>query len=343
MAATLKDIAKETGLSVATISKYINGATLKEKNRVTIERAIKKLGYTVNEYARGLKAQKSHTIGVIIPELSNLFITQIITVVEEILQEKGYSVIICDCHTEEERECKAVKFLLRKMVDGIINMPVCRDGRHLIPATEKGIPIVLVDRMVELSSPCIDYVLIDNIHAAEDATRYLLENGHRHIGIILGEAGIFTSAQRLEGYRQAFINAGYPIPSPEHVIHSDYTVQGGYASMRRLLKAGDCSAVFVTNYEMTLGAMIAINEMGKKIPEEISLIGFDNLDLSQIMHPRLTIVTQPLEKMGAQIARLLLEHLAEEGEHTPVCLALSAALQKEESVANIRNRFVTGQ
>lgn len=115
MSVTLKDIAKETGLSVATISKYINGATLKEQNRVAIERAIKKLGYTVNEYARGLKSKKSRTVGVVIPELSNLFITQIITKMEEILRSQNYSVMICDCHTDKKLECDAVKFLLGRL------------------------------------------------------------------------------------------------------------------------------------------------------------------------------------------------------------------------------------
>ena len=123
MAATIKDIARETGLSLATISKYLNGGSLREKNRLLIEQAIQKLDYHVNEYARGLKSNKSRSIGVVIPELSNLFVTQIISVIEGVLQSQGYSIIICDCQTDPERECQAVQFLLDKRVDGIINMP----------------------------------------------------------------------------------------------------------------------------------------------------------------------------------------------------------------------------
>lgn len=142
MAATIKDIARETGLSLATISKYLNGGSLREKNRLLIEQAIQKLDYHVNEYARGLKSNKSRPSAVV-SRLSNLFVTQIISVIEGVLQSQGYSIIICDCQTDPERECQAVQFLLDKRVDGIINMPVCTDGRHLCSAVEKQLPILL--------------------------------------------------------------------------------------------------------------------------------------------------------------------------------------------------------
>ncbi len=333
MAATIKDIARETGLSIATISKYINGGNLRSANRIAIEKAIKKLDYTINEYARGLKSNKSRTIGVIIPELSNIFITQIITVVEGLLQEKGYSVMICDCHTDPTRECSAVQFMLAKKVDGIINMPVCEDGKHLLPALEKNIPIVLIDRVIPTLKGKVDSVLIDNKNAALNATSYLLEHGHSKIGIIAGPENVFTSMQRLSGYSAAFNTAGLTT-NAEHMLHTDYTVQGGYEAMRKLLKNTDCTAVFVTNYEMTLGAMIAINEMGRKIPEEISIIGFDNMDLSRVTHPKLTIVTQPLEQIGTQTAKVLLERLSNE-QQPPLMLSLSTTLQEGASVKEL--------
>lgn len=333
MAATIKDIARETGLSIATVSKYMNGATLKERNSAAIERAVKKLNYTVNEYARGLKSNKSRTVGVVIPELSNLFVAQIVTKMEEILRAKGYSIIICDCHTNESLECEAVEFLLRKRVDGIVNMPVCRDGRHLKTAAERKLPIVLIDRPIEPLTGVVDAVLIDNAAAAKRAISYLLENGHRQIGIIVGPAEIFTSQQRLKGYRDAFAELGQPV-CEGNIFYGDYTLEGGYKNMRCLLTQGNCTAAFVTNYEMTLGAVIAANEMGRKIPEDISMIGFDNMDLSRITHPQLTIVTQPLEQIGIQTARLLLDHLTGK-EIAPVNLSLSANLQEGASVRRL--------
>lgn len=336
MAATIKDIARETGLSIATISKYVNGGTLKEKNRIAVERAVKKLDYHVNEYARGLKSNHSRTIGVVIPELSNIFVTQIITVMEEILRSRSYSVIICDCHTDERLECDAVKFLIGKRVDGIISMPVCDDGRHLKPALEEKIPVVLVDRTVPKLADCADSVLIDNAAAARSATNYLLENGHRKIGIIVGPKNISTAQQRLAGYAEALKAHGVPYDGTL-VVNSDYTLHGGYESIRAMLKARpDMTAVFVTNYDMTLGAIIAANELGIKIPQELSFIGFDNMDLARIAHPKLTIVTQPLEEIGAQVARIMLDRLTREESGVPMRVTLSTALQIGASVQALK-------
>lgn len=332
MSVTLKDIAKETGLSVATISKYVNGVSLKEKNRVAVERAIKKLGYTANEYARGLKSNKSRTIGVVIPELSNLFIATILTHMEDVLRSHGYSVIICDCHSQEKIECEAINFLLGKMVDGIINMPVCKDGQHLLPAVAKQIPIILIDRAIPELQHYANCVLIDNETAAYTATKLLLENNHRRIGIIVGPDNVYTSQRRLAGYQAALQE--FRVPCQENLIaYSDYSVQGGYTSFCALLHANpSISSIFVTNYEMTLGAIIAANERGIKIPDELSFIGFDNLDLSRVTHPKLTIVSQPLQAMGTQAAKIMLERLTGVDSGVPICASLPTSIQPGNSV-----------
>lgn len=335
MAVTLKDIARETGLSVATVSKYMNGAALREKNRAAIERAVKKLDYTVNEYARGLKSNKSRTIGVVIPELSNLFVTQIITRMEEILRGRGYSAVICDCHTDPKLECEAVRFLMGKMVDGVINMPVNRDGRHLTPALKKGLPIVLIDRAIPELNDRLDSVLVDNAGAARKATLELLEKGHREIGIIVGPPDIYTSGQRLKGYEGALREYGLAVQA-QRIAHSDYTLQGGYESMCALLDgAPSMTALFVTNYEMTLGALIAANERNVKIPDDLSFIGFDNMDLSRITHPPLTIVAQPLEQLGTQAANIMLNRLTEPSRGTSLSVCLTTSLQGGQSVRTL--------
>lgn len=340
MAATLRDIARATGLSVATVSKYINGATLREKNRVAIERAIRELDYTVNEYARGLKSNRSRTIGVLIPELSNLFITQIITRIEEVLRASGYSAIICDCRSDGALECEVVQFLLGKMVDGVINMPVCRDGRHLRPALDKDVPVVLLDRAVAGLDGAADSVLLDNEGAARAATDLLLQNGHRRIGIIIGPDGVYTARHRLAGYRVAL--AEYGVPDAENLIaYTDYTLQGGYEGMRSLLTVDNgMTAVFATNYELTLGAVIAAGESGVRIPEDLSFIGFDNLDLSRVTHPKLTIVSQPLREMGTRAAKLILGRLGAQGldaqaGSAPVSVSLPAAIVPGASVRRL--------
>ncbi|MEF2801053.1 MAG: LacI family DNA-binding transcriptional regulator, partial [Acutalibacter sp.] len=185
MAATIKDIARETGLSLATISKYLNGGNLREKNRAAIEAAIKKLDYHVNEYARGLKSKKSRTVGVVLPEISNLFNMKIVAVFERVLQENGYSVIVTDCQNNLEQEASSVDFLLKKQVDGIINVPIGSSSRHLRPAVEKKVPILLLDRPLEDLNGVASCVLIDNRGAARLGVRRLLQAGHRRIGVLV--------------------------------------------------------------------------------------------------------------------------------------------------------------
>jgi len=332
MAATVKDIARQTGLGLATISRYLNGGKVKEQNKIAIEKAILELRFTVNEFARSLKTSKSKTIGVIIPELSNTFVATIITVIEDILRKNGYGVIVCDCSTDANLEKEAVQFLVNKTVDGIINMPVCKDGSHLKPALDKNLPVVLIDRTIPGLSEKVDAVVVDNVLAAKRATSHLIENGHRKIGIIVGPGDVFTSQQRLLGYKQAYVENGLTADS-SFVEFSDYTVHGGYVSMNRLRAAHrDLSAVFVTNYEMTLGAIIAINEAGIKLPSELSVIGFDNLQLSQIVKPRLTIITQPLDEIGEQAAARMLERLSGDESMKATTVTLSTRLQLGESV-----------
>lgn len=336
MAATLKDLAKETGLSIATISKYINGVKLKEANSIAIEAAIKKLDYTVNEYARSLKMNKSYTIGIIVPELANIFMAQIITKIEEILREKGYSSIICDCHKSEEQECQVAKFMQSKMVDGIINMPTCSDGRHLQPFIEKNIPVILIDREIESLETKLDSVLVDNEKAVYEGTKHLIENGHRDIAVVVGPENIFTSKSRLKGYKSALSDNNIKYYS-NLTVYSDYTVQGGYEALKSLLQIKpSLSAIFVTNYEMTLGAIIYANEQGINIPQQLSFIGFDNMELSKVINPKLTIVTQPLEAIALETAKLMLHRISKDFDSDAIKITLETSLETGNSVSDLR-------
>lgn len=334
---TIKDIARETGLGLATISKYINGGNVLEKNKIAIDAAIGKYGFTINEFARGLKTSKSHTVGVIIPELSNVFITTIITVIEDILRKNGYGVLICDCRTDEAQEREAVRFLMGKMVDGIINMPVSKSGNHLLPLTENGVPVVLLDRMIPDFKDNVNAVLVDNVNASASAVKVLCDAGHENIGIILGPQDVFTSQQRLLGYNQILIQNSFQ-PDSSGIVFSDYTVQGGYESMKRLLADKSITAVFATNYEMTLGAIIAINELGMSIPEQISFIGFDNMQLSRVIKPKLTIVTQPLEEIGKNAADIMLSKLSGGTDSAVRVVTLSTGISLGESVKMVQTK-----
>ena len=160
MAATMKDIARRTGLGLATISSYFNGGNVREKNRIKIEEAIEELHYEVNEVARGLKTNATRTIGVVIPELNNTFCAEIITGMEDVLRSHGYATIVCDCRTDKKLEREAVEFLTRRRVDGIINMPVDEEGNHLKRFQKTGKPIVLIDRKIQVSTVTVCWLII---------------------------------------------------------------------------------------------------------------------------------------------------------------------------------------
>lgn len=335
MAATMKDIAKRTGLGLATISSYFNGGNVREKNRKKIEEAIEELHYEVNEVARGLKTNATKTIGVVIPELNNVFCSEIITGMEDVLRSHGYATIICDCRTDRNLEKEAVEFLTRKRVDGIINMPVDVSGTHLKAFDRTGKPIVIIDRKIQGLS--CDSVLVDNERAAEDAVEFLMENGHRNIGIIVGPQEIFTAQERLKGYYAAHEKRGIPVQE-SLIYHGDYIIQGGVKGLEELVKKNpQMTAVFVTNYEMTMGAVIGINELGIRMPKELSMIGFDNLQFARACSPKLTIVSQPTEAIGEKVAQMILSRLGvgEETEEKTVTLKLQTEIIMGKSVRNL--------
>lgn len=314
MAATMKDLAKRTGLGLATISSYFNGGNVREKNRKKIEEAIEELHYEVNEVARNLKTNATKTIGVVIPELNNTFCAEIITGMEDILRNHGYATMICDCRTDKKLEQEAVEFLCRKRVDGIINMPVDTEGGHLKTFQKTGKPIVLIDRKIK--GVVCDSVLVDNEQAASDALKLLYEKGHRNIGIIGGPEEISTAQERMKGYCKTMEELNLPVRQ-SLIVHGDYTIQGGVKAMETLVqKNPDMTAVFITNYEMTMGAVIGLNELGIRIPEEISLVGFDNLPFARACNPKLTIVSQPTEKIAEATAGIMLERLEHAGNES---------------------------
>ena len=308
----MKDLSRETGLGLATISKYFNGGTVREKNRVLIEAAVKKLHYVPNEVARSLKTQHSRVIGVIIPELSNAFITSIISSMEDILRKHDYAVIVCDCRSDPKREKDAVEFLLHRRVDGLINMATDTTGAHLKAPLASGIPVLLIDRLIESLRGKVSAVIIDNVHAASQAVEKLTSLGHRQIGLVLGSPNLYTTNQRLTGYLNALNEAGIK-PTEEYIRYGDYTMDGGYQAVLNLLKLKNRpTALFVTNFEMTLGTMLALQHNGVRVPEDLSVIGFDKLELFGEIFPNLTLIRQPQLSIGRESANLMLNMLSNE-------------------------------
>ena len=336
MAATMKDLSRETGLGLATISKYFNGGTVREKNRVLIEAAVKKLHYVPNEVARSLKTQHSRVIGVIIPELSNAFITSIISSMEDILRKHDYAVIVCDCRSDPKREKDAVEFLLHRRVDGLINMATDTTGAHLKAPLASGIPVLLIDRLIESLRGKVSAVIIDNVHAASQAVEKLTSLGHKQIGLVLGSPNLYTTNQRLTGYLNALNQAGIK-PTEEYIRYGDYTMDGGYQAVLDLLKLKNRpTALFVTNFEMTLGTMLALQHNGVRVPEDLSVIGFDKLELFGEIFPNLTLIRQPQLSIGREAANLMLNMLSNEENGGCRIVTLTTELTEGSSVRPLK-------
>lgn len=333
MAATYKDIQRLTNLSLSTISKYFNGGNVMEANRKAIERAVAKLDYRVNEYARGLKSKRSKTIGVLISELNSTFNTSIIADIEDIMRQNGYGTIICDSRQNKQVEKDALEFLLGKMVDGIITIPFDQGGEHLRLADERGVPVVLIDRL--LTDYKADAVIMDNRGAADLAVKEFDANGHSRIAIICGSDSIYTMKSRMDGFKSAIKKRGISL-NEDYLIRGEININGGYEGAKHLLKLKKPpTALFCANYEITLGAIIAINECGVKVPNDLSIIGFDNLMLSQIVKPKLTIISQPMREIATNAASLMLEHLTSEQICGTKIIELSPTLIKGESVLKL--------
>ena len=328
---TIKDVAKYTGLSIATISKYINGGNVLQENRAIIKEAIEKLDYRRNEMARGLKTNKSMTIGILIPSLENIFFTTIVSIIEDRLLEEGYGTIICDFKENRELEKKKLEFLVNKNVDGIIMVSYDADKAYIKELLNKEIPVILLDRMIK-GLDC-DCVLADNLNASYQAVEALIIKKHKRIGIICGPDHTYTAAERRKGYIR--VHDDYDLPVDERLISpSDYTVEGGYKALTEFWNMGKGpTAVMVTNYEMTIGAIMAINDLGINVPEDLSIIGFDNIQMSKVVRPPLSIVEQPMEEIGETAAKLLMKRLKGDYNSFPATYRLKTAIHIKDSVA----------
>jgi LacI family transcriptional regulator len=319
-----------TGLSIATISKYLNGGNVLEGNKIAIEDAIGKLDFKVNEMARGLKTNRSKTIGMLIPTLEMIFCTSIISNIENILLQEGYSTIVCDYKENPGLETEKLSFLLNKMVDGIVMMPSACNAADMRETAEKSIPVVLIDRLIK-GFDC-DAILVDNLNASYNAVEQLIVRGHKRIGIISGPKDIYTAQERLKGYIRVYEDYNMQV-DPGLIKYGDFHLQSGYDSLLELMRIKPRpTAVYATNYEMTLGAIIAMNEKNIKIPDDISFIGFDNLELARIVKPALSIVVQPMQLIGETAARVLLKRLQGDQTGFPALYRLKADVLIKESV-----------
>ena len=324
---TIKDVSKRTGLSLATISKYLNGGSVREQNRLAIDEAIAALGYRVNRNARSLKTNRTMTVGVVIPTLSIPFFGDVLSALDRTLREAGYTTFVCSYDSDRDLECEKLRVLCNNNVDGIVLAAqfVSADELDEIRHSRDGeMPMVLIDRTIP-GFVC-DSIVIDNLNATYGAVEQLINAGHRRISIIVGPLDISTANERMIGYRRAledYGNACEPIPQSGDEPSSGgliqigrYDFESGYRLFNQLMDMpSPPTALCVTNYDMTMGAVTAAHERGIVLGKDIGFVGFDAVDLCRIVSPPLSIIEQPVHRMGQQAGEVLLKRMM--GEELP--------------------------
>jgi LacI family transcriptional regulator len=307
---TIREVAKAAGASVSTISAALNNSDyVSAEMRSRIEEAIKTLKYRPNDLARGLRLQKTHSIAIVVPDLSNNFYIELVRGAKDYAASANYTVLIGDSRESWEEERNYLDSFHRRRVDGIVRVPAIDALKEKRKPDLGNLPIVYADRYPLTRDTHIGRVGIDNRRAADSATRYLISLGHRKIAIITGDASSGTSVDRLDGFLQALRSAGIrPDRSMIHRGHND--MESGHVHTIQLLTSTDRpTAIFCTNNMMALGALAAIQEIGLTCPDEISLLGFDDFYWATLLRPRLTVVRQPAREVGMIAARMLIDHL----------------------------------
>lgn len=312
---SISEVAKRAGVSKSTVSRILNNKGKFSKEVVErVRKIVKKYNYKPNILARSLRSRKTKAVGLILPSVTNLFFLEIIKGVEDIASQSSYIVILCDSDERKEKESMYFHMLEDRWVEGIIYSGVTGDTeqekQNIEDLSKKNIPIVLIDREIE------DYftsaVLIDNKKAAFDATNYCINLGHRRIGFISGPLEVKIFLERLKGYRKALEKRGIEFDK-NLVEEGSLTIESGILATRKLLaKKEPPSAIFASSDSMAIGAIKEIQKEGLKVPEDISVVGFDDIPLASLISPPLTTVSQPKYQMGREAMILLLRMIEEE-------------------------------
>ncbi len=324
---TIKDVARAAGVSPATVSRVLNERPdVDPELAERVQAAIVELGYQPSRVARNLRRRETSVWGMIISDIRNPFFTDMVRGVEDVAYGAGYSLVLCDSDEDVAKEARYLDLIMAERMAGAIVSPASSVGSNLNPVIAQGIPVVLVDRRVD--SPILDTVMVDDRRAARGAVEHLIANGYRRIACVTGPLDTTTGQERLAGYRDALERTGRP-PEDELVRTADFKVGGGFAATRSLLELPEPpEAIFVANNLMTLGALSAIEAMGLVVPDEVALVGFDDMPWAPLIRPPLTAVAQPTYELGLETARLLLARIrGEKGPPRHVMLAASLEIR----------------
>lgn len=304
----IRDIAKKAGVSVATVSHVINRTRfVSDELMERVEKAMRDMDYHPNLLAGSLRKKKTGTVGLIIPDSSNTLFAKISKSIEDILFSRDCNVIVCNSAYDIDRELEYLKTLRSKMVDGILIVPVTLNGEHLEKFKKTGVPIVVLDRsMPDIN---IDTILVDNFQSGYSAAKYLTSMGHRNIGYIDRIYDHSHSLERKKGFIKAMEEKGLALDD-ENIVRGGFTFNDGLVAVKELIKRNSkLTAIFSFNDINALGAMRGLTDLGLKIPEDISVMGNDDMPFSSIYNPSLSTIRYPTAEMAEKASNLLLKRI----------------------------------
>jgi len=318
MSSTLKDIADRTGVSVSTVSRVLHDNSKKykitEETQEKVKQAAKDLRYRINTLARGLRMQKTYEIGVIVPDIANPFFSSVIKSLASELRKGGYNFIVYDADEDISIERSAIKSLMEKRVDGLIIASVGQEFSHIQKIIDANIPLVIIDRCFDLLE--VDSVSVDNVKGSLFAVNHIIKEGHTRIAFIQGLPGTYATETRLQGYKQALHDAGIQIDE-QLIVGNDFRSLNGYIETKHLLALKNPpTAIFSASDLITLGVLEALREEKKEIPQEISLVTFDDPYFTKYLSPAITAVAQPIERMVEIAVNLLFRRMHNPGEQS---------------------------
>ena len=305
MVATIQDVAKAAGVSKATVSYVINDKPgVSDETRYRVLTIMKDLNFMPNAAARGLAGQSTEMIGLVIPDITDMFYADIVRGVENKANEYGFTLNLCTTHAIPDKERTVTDMFTSGRVDGVILMTYYLDAQYLNKLKQRNVPFVTIDNPIE-----DDFysVTVGNEEAGYQATELLLELGHRRIGFIHGATGTMDSKLRYKGFLKALKERGIK-PETRLVNGGDFKRDGGYAAALELLRAQEPpTAIFAANDQMALGVIGAANECGLYVPYDLSVIGVDDIEAAALTDPPLTTIKQPIYEMGSTAAQILTE------------------------------------
>ncbi len=331
--ATIKEIARRAGVSIATVSNVVTGAVrVSPKRRERVEAAIKELDYYPDYVARSLKMRRTRLLGMVISDITNPFFPLLVRGAEEVAVSNNYLLVTFNSDDRVDREKQILSVLRARRVDGILLVvaPQSGESSHIRDLMRAGIPLVCVDRLAPGLS--VDSVTVDNAGGARECTEHLLSLGHKRVGMITGPIFLQTSRERLDGYKAALTNAGLPI-DPCLIREGDFRVESGYNLGREILEMPDRpSALFISNNTMALGLLRAAEDLHLLCPKDVAIAIFDDLPFLFAFRPHLTAVSQPAYEMGRRAAELLLNRIEGREENVEtISVRLKTELKIRES------------